>query len=72
MATEQQQHEVPKDYVGEAFDRGYGQGHRCGYEDAAGELWEFMKDIPYEDPRYAVLVDLSRFLRERRDRALEH
>ena len=71
MATEQQ-HEVPQGHVGEAFDKGYEHGHRCGYQDAVGELWEYMKDIPYEDPRFAVLTDLNRFLRERRDSALEH
>lgn len=56
----------------DAFDSGWRHGHKCGYMDAVSETWLFMKDIPTTDPRYAALVDLADFLRDRRDRVLSH
>lgn len=53
------------------FDQAYAVGVRNGYIQAQVEVWDYMKDIPASDPRYAVIADLSHFLKERQDRAIE-
>lgn len=63
---------IAEDRVAEIWDKAHAQGHRCGYMDAVAGVWEFSKDIPSTDPRFAVLVDLVEVLRERRDKALDH
>lgn len=63
---------LTEEIVGKTWDRAYRSGHRCGYMDALGEVWIYMKDMPASDPRYAVLIDLADFLRERRESVLAH
>jgi hypothetical protein len=54
-----------------AFDQGYAVGVRNGYTEAQVRVSKYMKDIPASDPRYAVLADLSHFLKEEQERAVE-
>jgi hypothetical protein len=54
-----------------AFEQGYAVGVRNGYIEAQVRVMSYMKDIPATDPRYPVLADLSHFLKEQQDRAIE-
>lgn len=54
-----------------AFDQGYAVGVRNGYLEAQVQVWDYIKDIPASDPRYTVLADLSHFLKEQQERAIE-
>lgn len=54
-----------------AFDQGYAAGVRSGYIEAQVRVWNYLRDIPATDPRYAVLADLSHFLKEQQNQAIE-
>jgi hypothetical protein len=54
-----------------AFDQGYAVGVRNGYVEAQVRVHKYMDGIPAADPRYAVLADLSSFLKEQQEWAIE-
>jgi hypothetical protein len=58
--------------IDQTWDKAWRAGHRCGYVDAIGEVYQIMHELPNTDPRFALLVEIADELRDRRDRVLEH